>query len=230
MISIIIPAYQHRKEIEECLKSIFHQTFKDYEIIVVNDGSTDNILEVLEKYKNKIKIISQENKGAAAARNVGYANSQGEFILFCDADVILKPEMLEKLLNALKNNPDKSYAYSSFKFGWKKFKCGEFDAEKLKKINYIHTSALIRREHFPKFDESLKKFQDWDLWLTMLENNYYGIWMPKVLFKIKPRKTGISHWLPGFFYKCPFKKLGICSQIINDYEKAKEIIYRKHQI
>lgn len=230
MISVIIPAYQHGKEIEKCLKSIFSQTFKDYEIIVVNDGSTDNTLEILEKYKDKIKIINQENKGAGVARNLGYANSQGEFILFCDADMVLKSEMLEKLLGALKNNPDKSYAYSSFKFGWKEFKGGKFNPEKLRKINYIHTSALIRREHFPKFDESLKKFQDWDLWLTMLENNYHGIWVPEILFKIKPRKTGISHWLPSFFYKWPLKKLGICSKIINDYEKAKEIIYKKHRI
>ncbi len=230
MISIIIPIYQHAKEINECLESIFCQTFKNYEIIVVNDGSTDNTLDVLEKYKDKVKIISQKNQGAAAARNVGYANSQGEFILFCDADMVLKPEMLEKLLDALKNNQDKSYAYSSFKFGWKKFKGGEFNPEKLKKINYIHTSALIRREHFLNFDESLKKFQDWDLWLTMLEHNYYGVWVPELLFKIKPRKKGISHWLPSFFYKAPFKNLGICSKIINDYEKAKEIIYKKHQI
>ena len=130
MISIIIPAYQHAKEIEHCLKSIFNQTFTDYEIIVVNDGSTDNVLEVLEKYKSvpsrRIKIINQENKGAAAARNRGFKESGGDFILFCDADMVLNSKMLEKLLKALNENPEKSYAYCFFKFGWK-----NLDAENL---------------------------------------------------------------------------------------------------
>ncbi len=234
MISIIIPTYQHEKEIGKCISNILEQTLKDLEIIIVNDGSTDNTLKVLENYKSvlggKLKIINQENRGACAARNRGFKESQGEFILFCDAEMTLKPDMLEKLLEALKKNSDKSYAYSSFKFGWKKFNGGEFDKEKLKKINYIHTSALIRRENFLGFDESLKKFQDWDLWLSMSEHSYYGVWVPRVLFKIKPRQKGISHWLPSFFYKAPFKKLGIYSKIINDYEKAKEIIYKKHQL
>lgn len=230
MISIIIPTYQHEKEIGKCISSILNQTFKDYEIIVVNDGSTDNTLKILESYKGKIKIINQENGGASSARNRGFEESKGEFVLFCDADMILRSDMLEKLLEALKKNPDKSYAYSSFKFGWKKFKAGEFDKEKLKKINYIHTSTLIRRQHFLGFDELLKKFQDWDLWLLMSEHNYYGIWVRDVLFKIKPRQSGMSHWLPSFFYKAPFKKLGIYSKIINDYEKAKVIINKKHNL
>jgi len=241
MISIIIPTFQHAKEIEGCLRSILNQTFKDYEIIIVNDGSTDNTLEVLEKYKNppplfwgkkwwRVKIINQENRGAAAARNRGFKESQGEFVLFCDADMVLKPEMLEKLKDALEKNLEKSYAYCSFKFGWKKFKCGKFDAEKLKKMNYIHTSALIRREHFLGFDQSLKKFQDWDLWLTMLECGYEGVWLPEILFKIKPRKKGISHWLPSFFYKLPLTKIGIYSKIIDNYQRTKNIIKNKHNL
>lgn len=231
MISVIIPIYQHAKEIEECLLSIFNQTIKDLEIIVVNDGSTDNLLEVLQKYKNKIKIISQKNKGASAARNRGFKEARGEFVLFCDADMILKPEMLGKLLKALIGNPEKSYAYSSFKFGWKKFRCGEFNHKKLREMNYIHTSALIRRECFLSFDESLKKFQDWDLWLTMGENNYYGIWVPEILFKIKPRQMGMSHWLPSFFYKSPILRMfNPYFKIIESYQKAKKIIRKKHKI
>ncbi|TSC95432.1 MAG: family 2 glycosyl transferase [Parcubacteria group bacterium Athens1014_10] len=229
-ISVIIPVYQHAKEVEKCLKTIFNQTFKNYEIIVINDGSTDNLLEVLEKYKNKIKIISQENKGAPAARNRGFKESRGKVILFCDADMELKRAILEKLFKILKKNPEKSYVYPSFKFGWKKFRCGEFNSEKLKEMNYIHTSALIRREHFPGFDESLKKFQDWDLWLTMLARGYEGIWLPEILFKIKPRKKGMSCWLPSFFYKLPLKKIGIYSKTFNDYQQAKSIIKKKHNL
>ena len=75
-ISIIIPTYEHGDTLEKCLLSLFSQTFKDYEIIVVNDGSTDNTAEILEKYKDKIKIISQENRGAQVARNNGFKESK----------------------------------------------------------------------------------------------------------------------------------------------------------
>ncbi len=95
---------------------------------------------------------------------------------------------------------------------------------------YIHTTALIRREHFPGFDEKIKKFQDWDLWLTMLEQGHEGIWLPEVLFKVYTQKDGLSSWLPKFFYRIPWKKLGIRIKAIEKYEKAREIIKKKHQL
>src|SRR3989344_7076282 len=97
-ISIIIPAYQHAKELPKCLESIFAQTLKPFEIIVVNDGSTDNTAEVLERYKNRVKIIAQENKGANSARNRGFDESSGDFVIFCDADIIIQPACLEKMV------------------------------------------------------------------------------------------------------------------------------------
>jgi glycosyltransferase involved in cell wall biosynthesis len=203
---------------------------KDFEIIVVNDGSADNTAEILLKYKDHIKIINQENRGAPVARNRGFREANGQYLLFSDADVKAQPEMLEKMLWALEKNPEASYAYSSFFWGRKKFGLHEFDAQTLRQVNYITTTSLIRREHFPKFDESLKKFQDWDLWLTMLEQGHMGVWIPEFLFAIKPRNTGISYWLPSFAYKIPWEKIGWMPREIRKYKEARKVIKEKHYL
>lgn len=230
-ISIIIPAYQHAGELPDCLESLFAQTLKPFEIIVVNDGSTDNTSEVLEFYKNRgVKIIEQENKGANAARNRGFDESSGDFVIFCDADIIMRPDCLEKMAEALKKNPNASYAYSSFKFGFKIFKLWPFDSDKLKKMPYIHTSSLIRRAHFPRFDENIRRLQDWDLYLTMLEQSHIGVWIPEILFAVKPRKNGMSEWIPSFFYKIPWPILGFTPMAIKKYRSAEEIIKNKHNL
>lgn len=226
IISIIIPAYNAAKTIEKCLSSIFSQTFQNLEIIVVNDGSTDNTLEILQAYEGKIKIIDQPNGGACAARNRGANHSNGVFIIFCDADITMQPQMIEKMYSTLKNNPQSSYAYSSFKFGFKTFKLFDFDTEKLKAIPYIHTTSLIRKEHFPGFDENLKRFQDWDLWLTMLKKGYVGKFIPEILFEVESGGT-MSSWLPKAAFKLPFLNN---NEKVKKYIEAESIIKQKHNL
>ncbi|MEA2088561.1 MAG: glycosyltransferase family A protein [Patescibacteria group bacterium] len=237
MISIIIPVYNHAKELGLCLDSVLRQDFIDLEVIIVDDGSQDSLQKVLEEQKEKfnkrdlrLKIIHQDNKGANSARNRGFLESSGNYIIFFDADIVMKPIMLKKMRNALKVNSEASYAYSSFKFGFKIFKLWEFDSKKLQQMPYIHTSSLIRRSDFSNFDESIKKLQDWDLWLTMLENGHKGVWIPEILFKVKPRKIGMSFWLPSFFYKIPWQKFGISFNKVRQYENAVKIIKEKHKI
>jgi len=113
------------------------------------------------------------------------------------------------------------------------------DNDRLKKMNYIHTTALIKRSAFPKegFDLSLKKFQDWDLWLTMLEAGHSGMWIDEFLFKVKPRKKRIkgkflqeSEWLPSFMYKIPWRKFGIKIGAIEKYEYWRRVIMEKHKL
>ena len=92
-ISIIIPIYNGEKFIEKCIKSIKNQTFKDFEIILVNDGSSDNsgqICDELAKNDNRIKVIHQENLGVSEARNRGIIASKGEYICFIDCDDYIK--------------------------------------------------------------------------------------------------------------------------------------------
>lgn len=232
LISIIIPVYNGAKTLSETLKSIEDQTWDNIEIIIVNDGSTDGTERVFEKFvkagnlRHKYLWLNQINKGAPAARNHGFEESHGDFIFFCDADAILKKDALEKMDQALRENPQAAYTYSSFLWGKKIFKLWPFDAERLKKMPYIHTMALIRREKFPEagWDESIKKLQDWDLWLTMLENGHQGYFINEVLFKVSP-VGGISSWLPSCAYKlCPWLKE------VKKYNEALAIVKKKHHL
>jgi glycosyltransferase involved in cell wall biosynthesis len=229
-ISIIIPSYQHAKELPACLESIFAQTFTDYEIILVNDGSTDGTEEAVKPYLGRIAYIHQENRGGNAARNRGAKDAAGDFLLFCDADIVMEPDFLQTFLDALAAHPEASYAYSSFKFGWKTFTLWPFDAEKLRRMNYIHTTSLIRREHFPGFDEAIRRLQDWDLWLTMLEQGHAGVWIPRVMFRAIPHTGGISTWVPGIMYRIPWKKLGIRIDTVEKFHIAREIQKKKHHL
>jgi len=222
-ISIVIPVYNAQKTLEKCLQSIFNQTYKNFEIIAINDGSTDQSLEVLKKYQDKITILNQNNQGAAAARNAGAKIAKGQFLIFCDADIIMDPQMLELMLKALENEPKASYTYSAFKFGLKTFRLWEFNSEKLKKMPYIHTTSLIRKEHFGGFDQKLKRFQDWDLWLTMLERGYSGKFIPEILFTVSSGGT-MSSWLPKAFYYFPWSKK------VKQYKEAEKIIKEKHHL
>ncbi|OGY44587.1 MAG: hypothetical protein A3B89_03995 [Candidatus Buchananbacteria bacterium RIFCSPHIGHO2_02_FULL_40_13] len=227
-ISVIIPVYNAQKTINQCLRSIFNQTFKDFEVIVVNDGSTDSSWSILESWQDKIKIFNQENKGAPAARNFGFEKSSGEYIIFCDADIIMKPTMLEKMSWVLDKDKDLAYVYSSFKFGWKTFKLWPFDLAKLKQMPYIPTTSLIRRNYFSGFDQSLKKFQDWDLWLTISEKGGKGIWLNEILFLAVSGGT-MSNWFPKIFFYLPLQPKKIKKEI-EKFNSAKEIIKNKHGI
>lgn len=227
LVSIIVPVYQGEKTIKKCLNSIFSQTFQDFEVIVVNDGSTDKTLERLKPFRDKIILINQENKGSNPARNRGYQEAKGKYLLFCDADIEMKPTILEKMVKTLERNPDKSFVYCSFYYGFKKFRLWPYDPDRLKKMPYIHTCSLIRKENFPGFDEKIKRLQDWDLWLTMLEQGHTGIWIPEFLFKMHPHGK-ISSWFPKIFYKIPWNKFGIKIKALEKYKKAEKIIKEKH--
>ncbi len=102
LVSVIISAYNADKLISETLESLLNQTYGEIEIIVVNDGSTDNTLEVANKYiKKGVKVITQENKGQDAALNNGYRHSTGDYIKFMDSDDLINPEMIERQMNVL---------------------------------------------------------------------------------------------------------------------------------
>lgn len=230
LISIIIPAFNQADKLAITLNSISRQICSNYEIIVVNDGSLDDPEKVFNEFKasfsgnQHLLYISQENRGAPAARNRGFFEAKGDYLFFCDADANLKTEALLSLLKALEANPAAAYAYSSFMWGKKLFKVGDFDEVKLRTAPYIHTMSLIRRTDFPEtgWDESIRKFQDWDLWLTMLEAGKKGVFVDATLFTISPGGT-ISSWLPSFAYRFfPFLKA------VKKYNLAMQIIQEKH--
>ena len=100
-VSIIVPAYNAEKNIEQCINSIENQTYKDIEIIIINDGSKDNtqkISENLKKIYKNIIVVNQENKGVSQSRNTGIDKATGEYIMFVDSDDFIEKNMIETIL------------------------------------------------------------------------------------------------------------------------------------
>lgn len=230
LISIIIPVYNHLSELKKTLQSINLQSYQNFEVIIVDDGSIQKVQENIniKDYNFNIFFLRQENKGAPAARNRGFDVSKGDYVIFWDADVIASKSFLEKMLNRLKSNPQANYVYSDYYYGAKKIIAGQFSEEKLRQNNFIMTTSLIRRNDFPYFDESLKRFQDWDLWLTMLKNEKYGVYVSEFLFFIIPHKNGISSWLPKIAYRKPWSSLPFFKKRVLAYENARNIVMKKH--
>lgn len=188
-ISLIIPARNATRTVQATLNSAFAQTLRPYETIVVDDGSDDRLSEALLPYGDRITLVRIPHSGAAAARNAGARLAIGDALFFCDADLLLYPELLARLAAALEVDPGAAFAYSSFVWHGKTFAARPFDAEELRRNNFISTMSLLRREAFPGFDESLPRFQDWDLWLTVVENGGRGVAMPEVLFRVMEEGT-----------------------------------------
>ncbi|MBR3628081.1 MAG: glycosyltransferase family 2 protein [Elusimicrobia bacterium] len=147
-ISVIVPTYNVEKYLSQCLDSILNQTFKDFECICINDGSTDNSLSILQKYAskdNRIKIINQENKGLSGARNAALKIVTGKYITFVDSDDFVSSDYLEKLINlAEKENSDIVYCRHKMYYSLdNKYEKGP-NREKLNKLFFEYSKAQKR--------------------------------------------------------------------------------------
>lgn len=191
LVSVVIPAYNCENTVRETLESVLQQTYKNIEIIVVNDGSTDHSLDVISQYSGNVTIINKENGGVAGARNLGIKAAKGEFISFCDADDIWNSEKIEDQINYLNAHPqvDMVYCYwhvwqsnstGSYdipvSFGFSRKKSQQIDSELsgwiyhklLLDCECLTSTVIMRRNLFNKigyFDTSLKSGEDYDLWL-----------------------------------------------------------------
>lgn len=114
-ISIVIPAYNGERFIPQALDSVLSQSYRDYEIIVVNDGSTDQTANVLQPYQKQIRYVEQPNQGVAAARNHGMALAQGELVAFLDQDDVLLPDKLALQVDCFERHPEVGIVHS----GWR---------------------------------------------------------------------------------------------------------------
>ncbi len=178
-VSVIIPAYNRGHFIAETIDSALAQTYQDYEIIVVDDGSTDNTKEAVEHYGNKVRYFYQENRGQAAAQNFAARQAKGEYLALLDADDVWFPEKLEKQVPVLDQNPDlgfvctETFAYENGKklYHWKKPEGKTESFQSIFEGNFIiNATVLIRKDCFLTvggFDEKLRTTQDLDLWLRL---------------------------------------------------------------
>jgi glycosyltransferase involved in cell wall biosynthesis len=193
-ISVIVPIYNGERTILETIESVQQQTFSDFELIVINDGSTDRTLERLATVKDsRIKVVSYENGGVSVARNHGMAHATGEFISFIDADDLWTPDKLELQLAALQKHPEAGVAYSwtsnmsdegkSFDIGHSPIFTGNVYPELLV-TNFIANGSnlLIRREAIESvgdFDPALSGCADWDFYVRLAARWHFVV-VPKL--------------------------------------------------
>ena len=164
LISIIIPVYNSEKYLKECLDSVINQTYNNLEIIVVNDGSTDNSLQIIQSYKdNRIKLINKENGGVSSARNVGLKQATGEYIMFVDSDDCLtNNSVVEELIS--NNNCD------VVRYGYITNKSNRLIKDEF--INYLK-DYYESGESFLLDVLSNKKDYGWYLWQYMFKRSLW---------------------------------------------------------
>lgn len=221
-ISIIVPVYNTERYLSECLDSILLQTFMDYEVICINDGSTDNSAKILEKYKKsdkRIKIITQKNSGVVLARNNAIKEAKGEFIYILDSDDIIEETTLEKSYKAITAGKGDIITCRVFNFG--ENSGGELRFPVPNKRNMatggcLVNAALFRKELFDKlggFDSTFAKgIEDYDFYLNACYRQnakFYRI--PEILFFYRKKPITESRQLQfeKYYYEELTNKLNI---------------------
>lgn len=183
-ISVVIPCYNVSSYIEETYASVLNQTFLPAEVILVNDGSTDNTLEIISKLaksNNITRIISTTNGGVSKARNVGISLSSNEMIFLMDGDDTINPEYFEKLLQEFKKDTNTTLAIGAAQFFGRVnhfWDISKFDMETMLQRNLIYCGCMIKKSLWDKagrFDEQLKVREDWDFFIRYTSLNPEGI-------------------------------------------------------
>lgn len=210
IISVIVPVFNGEKTIKETIESVLNQTFTDFELIVIDDGSQDRTLEVVHRIQDsRIKVFSYLNAGQSTSRNRGITIAKGEYISFIDADDLWTPDKLESQLKALQANPEAAVAYSWTNWidessqllgkGSHNTEQGDVFAKLLLNDFVANGSnSLIRRQALTEvggFDPSVTPAEDWDLWLRLaVHYQFVAVPVPQVLYRISPNSASFNVW------------------------------------
>jgi len=195
LVSIIVPVYNTEKFLKECLDSLLAQTYPNFEIVIVNDASSDNseaiIQEYLKRYPEKIQYIKKaKNEGVSAARNTGIKAAKGQYIAFCDSDDVWLPEKLEIQMQEFFKDPDLDVVYSDcfliFEdkktnqkltefWGVKQYSGYIFEKLIKAKGNIVTSVVVAKKEIFQKvglFSEDLRYVEDYEFFLRVALEGY----------------------------------------------------------
>lgn len=231
-VSVVIPAYNSMEYLPQTLANILCQTLQDFEVIVVNDGSSDNITDWFsENIKDpRLKLISQPNQGPSIARNTGMSHAQGNYIAFMDADDLWEPTKLAKQVQVLDEDPKVGLVYTWVSYidsqgnltgRIRKHNVNGMVLPTLIQYNLIDCGsvAVVRRECFEKFggfDQSVVPIEDWDMWLRIASQYsfkviseplvYYRQHMGSLSGKWKMMEASY-HKVLGRFYDSPHPDL-----------------------
>ena len=188
LVSIVVVCHNYGRFLGEAIDSALAQTHSPCEVVVVDDGSTDDSLQVASGYGDAVRVFTQPNQGLERTCNRGVREARGEYFVILSADDVLEPTYVEELLAGLRRSPDASFAYcQSAMFGAETgvMRCFPYSAYFLAlRLNYINASALTARRDFLDlggYAEELagNTMEDWDFWLRMLEHGKRGTYVPR---------------------------------------------------
>jgi GT2 family glycosyltransferase len=216
-ISVLMPCFNHGNFLEEAIGSVVAQTFSDWEIIVVDDGSTDpSTLGRLQALKApRTQVLRTENRGLPAARNLAARHASGSLFCALDADDRLAPAWFEKGVAALDADPKLAFvshwlqAFGDETWTWTPASC---DLPALLARNTVNGAALVRRDAFTTvggYDESMREgCEDWDLWLRLVEHGLGGGIIPEILFHYRRSSSSMSRTMTADdAYRRPLRQL-----------------------
>ncbi|MBO5477515.1 MAG: glycosyltransferase [Clostridia bacterium] len=202
MLSVVIPYYNMGKYIDDAVNSAKKSTYKNKEIIILNDGSTEQeSIEALKKYEKDpmIRIVTIKNGGLANARNVGASYAKGGYIAFLDADDAVSENFYKESVDMLQRFNNVSYVFSFIKYfegdnaAWNQF---DTQLPYLLCHNMVGTCVVIRKEDFLKYGQNRPEMEfgmeDYDMWLSLAENNCFGVCIPKYHFLYRVRKDSMA--------------------------------------
>jgi glycosyltransferase involved in cell wall biosynthesis len=240
-ISVVIPTYNRYEFLKRALESVYAQTYKPYEVIVVDDGSTDNTSSIQKDFLD-IKYIYQKNSGVSSARNTGIKNCASEWIAFLDSDDEWLPDKLKEQVAFHKNNPDILMSYTDET--WirdakeikmpKKFKKfgGEIFEQCLSHCIIAPSSVLLHKKLFDDvglFDEELEVCEDYDLWLRIAIKHKIGLVDKKLITKYAGHENQLSfkHWGMDRFRVLSLEKL-----LLNNINKSVilNVVVQKYEL
>ncbi|MBE7382503.1 MAG: glycosyltransferase [Leptolyngbya sp. SIO1E4] len=200
LVSVVIPAHNAEKTIKETIESVLAQSFQDFEIVIVNDNSTDSTGAIVEGYQDpRIKLFAHNGGSASKSRNKGVRHASGEYIAFLDADDLWLPSKLEMQLAALQKSPQAKVVYcwvdcidnqGNFIRKSNRFDMSGDVYEEMLVHNFLGNGSnpLIEKEALIKvgdFDESLPNAEDWDLYLRLAQDYHFvAIPSPLVLYRV----------------------------------------------
>lgn len=246
LIDVIIPTYNRAHLLERAILSVLNQTYKNFVLHIVDDGSTDETNTVLKKYKDQITLHTQKNKGVSAARNLAAFKSTGDWIAFLDSDDEWTPRKLEIQIQALKDSPTLRFFHSEEI--WmrnnvrvnpkvKHQKSGPDLLERSLEFCLISPStSLIRRDLFLEqngFDESFIVCEDYDLWLKILAREDIGFIPDALTIKYGGHEDQLSTAFAAMDYWRIKSLIGLYQQndITSDLkQKIKAVVMRKSEI
>ena len=192
-VSIIIRAYNSEKTIKRALESALNQDFpkQDFEVIVIDDGSTDRTLKILKPYQKKIRLIKQKHQGAIKSANLGFRIAQGKYLILLDSDDFFEPTILKKMTAILDKNPKINFVYCDY---YEKLISGNLKIVSTKNIfNILACGVMYRKKNLKKegfYHEDLK-LPEYDL-LLKAQKKWRGYHIPKPLYHFNRGKGSLS--------------------------------------